>query len=72
MKGSAASLEEVVKKLPPHFQDEVRDYADFLLERTHKKPGRILRQDWGGALSRYRDQFTSMELQKKTLEWRGD
>ena len=72
MKGSATSLEDIVKKLPPHFQEEVRDFAYFLLERTHKKPGRTLRQDWGGALRRYRDQFTSLELQKKALEWRGD
>ena len=72
MGNTAKSLEEVVRDLPPHLQREVRDFADFLVERAHKKPGRILSQDWGGALRRYRDQFTSLELQKKTLEWRGD
>jgi len=39
--------------------------------RRARKPGGRLRQDWGGALKDVRDQFTSIELQKKTLEWRG-
>jgi hypothetical protein len=44
----------------------------FLLEKQEKKSGRKLRQDWAGALKEYRDQYTSLELQKKALEWRGD
>jgi hypothetical protein len=28
--------------------------------------------DWAGALSEYRDRFTSLELQKEALEWWGD
>lgn len=72
MSDAAKSLEEVVKQLPPDLQDEVRDFASFLLERKNKEAGVFLRQDWGGALRRYRDRFTSLELQKKALEWRGD
>ena len=46
---------------------------EFLLEkRTGKKQAR-LRQDWVGVLKCYHDQYyTSLELQKKALEWRGD
>jgi len=51
---------------------EVRDFVEFLLERRVCKRGRKLRQDWAGALRKYRDQYTSLELQKKALEWRGD
>lgn len=64
------SLQEIISELPPALQDEVRDFAEFLLERTRKKPGRKLRQDWGGALAHLRDQYTSVELQHKVSDWR--
>ena len=69
---SLKSLEELLRQLPPEAQAEVRDFAEFLLARGKKKLGRKLRQDWAGALSDCREQYTSLELQKKALEWRGD
>ena len=65
------TLQELIAQLPPELQEEVRDFAEFLLEKRVKKTGRKLRQDWAGALRDYRDQYTSLELQKKALEWRG-
>ena len=65
-------LEELVKGLPPQIQDEVRDFVEFLLAKRQRPPGRRLRQDWAGALRDYRDQYSSLELQKKALEWRGE
>lgn len=65
-------LKELVEQLSPDLQQEVRDFVEFLLERRAKKKGRKLCQDWAGALRDYRDQYTSLELQKKALEWRGD
>ena len=66
------SLEERIKELPPELRQEVEDFMQFLLERRARKFGRKLRQDWAGALKEYRDLYTSLELQKKALEWRGD
>lgn len=66
------TLKELVEQLPPDLQQEVRDFAGFLLEKRLGKRGRPLRQDWAGALSDLREQYTSLELQKKALEWRGD
>lgn len=66
------SLEERIKELPADLQQEVADFVEFLLEKRARKRGRKLRQDWAGALSDYRDQYTSLELQKKAMEWRGD
>jgi hypothetical protein len=66
------SLEELVKELPLESQEKVRDFAEFLLKKKRRKVSRKLRQDWAGALSDYREQFTSLDLQKKSLEWRGD
>lgn len=67
-----STLNEIINQLPPQLQEEVKEFAEFLLEKRGKKPGRKLRQDWAGALKDYRDQYTSLELQKKALEWRGD
>jgi len=66
------STEDTIKELPPELQQEVADFIAFLLERRLRRSGRKLRQDWAGALSDYRGQYTSLELQKMTLQWRGD
>jgi hypothetical protein len=56
------TIEELIKELPPELQQEVSDFAQFLLDRM----------TWAGGLREFRDQFTSLELQKKALEWWGD
>jgi mRNA-degrading endonuclease RelE of RelBE toxin-antitoxin system len=66
------SIEEMIKKLPPELQRQVEDFVDFLIEKRARKQGIKLRQDWAGALKDYRDKYSSLELQKKALEWRGD
>lgn len=66
------TIEELIKELPPELQKEVEDFALFLLETRVRRSRTKLRQDWAGALREYRDQYTSLELQKKALEWRGD
>lgn len=66
------SIEEMIRELPEDLQQEIKDFIQFLIERREKKSTVKLRQDWAGALKEYRDQYTSMDLQKKALEWRGD
>jgi hypothetical protein len=51
------SIEKMVKKLPPEYQEEVRSR-------------RTLKFDWSGTLKELRDQYTSMELQHKVSKWR--
>ena len=72
MVGQTKPLEELISELPVELQQEVRDFVEFLLEKQARKHSRKLRQDWAGALREYADQYTSSELQKKALEWRGD
>jgi hypothetical protein len=64
------SLEELFKELPPQSRAQVIDFAEFLVKRRKRKPACNLRQTWAGALSEYRDQYTSLELQKMALAWR--
>jgi len=66
------TLEELIKELPPDLQREVRDFAQFLLEKKVRPAQRKVGLSWAGALSEFRDQLTSLELQKKSLEWWGD
>lgn len=67
-----ATLKELVEKLPPDLQQEAKDFLEFLLEKRMRRKQKKLRLTWAGALREYRDQFTSLELQKKALEWWGD
>jgi hypothetical protein len=51
---------------------EVRDFVEFLLAKRGRRAERTLQQDWAGALRNYRQQYTSLELQRQALTWRGD
>ena len=64
------SLEGLISALPPDLQEEVKDFAESLLERKRGKSAGPLRQDWAGALRGYGKQYISLGLQKKSLEWR--
>jgi uncharacterized protein (DUF433 family) len=66
------TLEEMVKELPPELREEVEDFVEFLLEKRKPKPKGKFKFDWEGALADMRDQYTSVELQHKILEWWGD
>jgi len=67
---SLQTLNELFKSLPPASQAEVINFAEFLTKKRKRKARRKLRQSWAGALAEYRDQYTSIELQKLALEWR--
>ncbi len=66
------TLEEMFRELPPELQQEVEDFIRFLLEKRGQKPRSRFKLDWRGALGDLRDQYTSVELQHKILEWWGD
>jgi len=66
------SLEELIKELPLDLQQEVQDFVEFLIEKRLKKTKGKFRFSWAGALKDLRDRYTSVELQKKALEWWGD
>jgi len=65
-------VEEVIRKLPPDLQQEVLDFAEFITQRRQDRKQKKLRMSWAGGLREFRDNFTSLDLQKKALEWWGD
>lgn len=63
-------LQELFEELPPNLQQEVLDFAEFLLEKRKKRPEGVPHFRWAGALKDLRDQYTSVELQHKASDWR--
>jgi len=64
-------LKEVVEKLPPDLQQEVKDFIEFLLQKRAKKSGGKPKFEWSGAFRNLRSQYTSVELQHEISKWRA-
>ncbi|HLP46357.1 MAG TPA: DUF2281 domain-containing protein [Candidatus Deferrimicrobium sp.] len=62
------NLSESINNLPADLQRKVFDYIDEITKKRKKKRKK-LSLNWAGGLKEYKDQFTSLELQKKSLEW---
>ena len=65
-------IDELIEQLSPELQDEVFDFAQSLLKAKAQPKQKKLRMSWAGGLKEFRDEFTSTELQKKSLEWWGN
>ncbi|UCH97269.1 MAG: DUF2281 domain-containing protein [Candidatus Aminicenantes bacterium] len=63
-------VEVKLKRLPRNLKKEVEDFVDFLLEKRNKKIRKKPTLSWIGGLKEFKDQYTSLELQKKANEWR--
>lgn len=61
------SLPEFVRELPPDIQFEVRDFAEFLLQKRQQRIRKPLKQNWAEALRKYRHQYTSGKLRHKAF-----
>ena len=59
-----------MKELPPDYQEEVRDFVIFLLEKRTKRPRHQPTFSWAGVLKDLRDQYTSRDLQHQIVEER--
>jgi ribosomal protein RSM22 (predicted rRNA methylase) len=67
---SLEKIEQKIRNLSPNLIDELDSFVDFLLSKSNDKGNKKLKQDWAGALSDLSDKYSSLELQKKALEWR--
>lgn len=67
------NVKELIDELPPEYQRELQDFAEFLLHRSKsKKPEGELKLDWRGALKEKREEYTSVALQHKSRDWWTD
>ncbi len=65
-------LQELLRRLPPELQTEVRDFVEFLLERKSTRQYHPMNFQWEGALKDLRGQYTSVQLQHQVAELRGE
>jgi hypothetical protein len=69
MSSQQKPIEELVRELPADLQQEVRDFIEFLMEKRSRKLQQPFKLDWRGALRDLRDEFSSVDLQHKSLDW---
>lgn len=65
------AIEVKFSKLPEHLKKEVIDFVDFLMKKHQvaESSGKF-GFSWEGALSQLKNQYSAVELQHKTSEWR--
>lgn len=61
-------LKSKIEKLSPGAIKDLDLFVESFLKS--KSDSKKLQQNWAGGLKTFRKQFTSLELQKKALEWR--
>jgi hypothetical protein len=64
-------IHEFVRRLPQDIQAEVRDFAEYLLQKRRSGSMRVPDLAWRGALTGQPDGETSVDLQHRGIEWWG-
>lgn len=67
-----STIEEMIKSLPPELQKEARDFVEYLSHKHRHKQQDKLSLNWVGDLKKYRDKYTSLELEEKASDWWGE
>jgi hypothetical protein len=62
------NIEAKISKLSPGLIGELDHYLDSLINKSTVRKSGKLKQDWAGGLQDV--QMSSIELQKKALDWR--
>ncbi len=62
-------LTDLVEQLPTHLQEEVLGFTYKLVESQKKQQPSYLSLDWAGGLSEFAQQYTSLQLEAKVLNW---
>ena len=66
------STEELLRRLSPESQRQVRNLVESLIAKQEAQPRRQPQFDWAGALSEMRDQYSSVDLQHQLSNWRSE
>ena len=65
---SIKNIELKINQLTPSMIRELDRYLDYLINKRIVRKPKKLKQDWAGGLKDIK--MTSIELQKKALDWR--
>ncbi|MEA3476457.1 MAG: DUF2281 domain-containing protein [Candidatus Cloacimonadota bacterium] len=70
-KMDANSIESKLNSLPDNLKREVLDFINFLItKKMHETIPAQFDFTWEGGLSDIKDQYSSVELQHQSTEWR--
>ncbi|TAL68257.1 MAG: DUF2281 domain-containing protein [Bacteroidetes bacterium] len=58
-----------INKLPPNLLMDLEEYVNKISKKRSSNRTKKLNQNWAGALKEFKTQYTSIELQKKALDW---
>jgi len=61
-------IEKKISRLSPSALAELDNYIDYLINKKQKRSSRHLTQSWADGLNDI--DISSIDLQKKALEWR--
>lgn len=62
------NIESKISQLSPGLIEELNQFLDYLINKKNSQKSRKLNQDWAGGLKDVN--MSSIELQKKALDWR--
>jgi hypothetical protein len=65
-------IRELMSRLSPQQRQDVLDFALSLSKKEPQPKREKLRLDWAGGLAEFKGKYTSMKLQKESLNWWGD
>jgi hypothetical protein len=65
-------IHELMSRLSPQHQQEILDFALYLVNKESQPKRKKLRLDWAGGLAEFKGKYTSLKLQKESLNWWGD
>jgi hypothetical protein len=67
-----SKLNQKLQNVPPKLIPEIMDFIDFLLNKygSTSKSKSEFKFHWSGGLSDISKQYSSVELQHKSMEWR--
>ena len=64
-------IRTILDELPEELEDDALDYIESLLRKNGRRTGKKkFSFSWEGGLSDLKENYTSVELQHKALEWR--
>jgi len=66
------TLKKLVEHVPPELEPEVKDFVEFVLSKHRKEKTGRMHLHWRGVLKELGEDYTSVELQHKSLQWWGD
>lgn len=65
-------INQKLQRIPPQLIPEIMDYVDFLLSKygIDRNDKRKFKFKWSGGLADISNQFNSVQLQHKSMDWR--